>query len=127
MNYIDIALKTINNGEDFVQAMADKYSNPEVDLKQYPDWIKNILTLIDYDTELQMDGLDFKSYKNVIDALNDVGLYEEAQALKELEEDSSEKSVEECYSKLAINNDYEMFWDTVFEYADKNLNTDNNF
>lgn len=65
MNYIDIALKTINNGEDFVQTMADKYSNPEVELKQYLDWIKNILTLIDYDTELQMDGLDFKSDKNL--------------------------------------------------------------
>ena len=57
MNFIDIALKTINNGEDFVQAMADKYSNPEVDLNQYPGWIKNILTLIDYDSELQMDWI----------------------------------------------------------------------
>lgn len=34
------------------------------------------------------------------------------------------ESAEECYSKLAINNDYEMFWDAVFEYADKNLRID---
>lgn len=121
MNYIDNALENINNGEDFVQAMADKYSEPEIDLDKYPDWIKNILTIMDYDTDLQMEGLDFNSYKNVIDALNDVGLFEEAQALNELGEDPSDNDVEECYSKLAINNDYDLFWAAVFEYADKCL------
>lgn len=121
MNYIDIALQNINNGEDFVQAMADKYANPDVDLDKYPTWIKNILILIDYDSELQMNGLDFKSYKEVIAALNEVGLYDEAEALMELEVDSSDKVAEECYSKLAINNDFDLFWEIVFAYADRHL------
>lgn len=116
-----IALQNINNGEDFVQAMAEKNSNPEVDLDKYPIWIKNILILIDYDTELQIDGLDFKSYKDVIKALNDVGLYDEAEVLMILEENSSDKAAEECYSKLALNNDYDTFWEIIFAYADFNL------
>ena len=89
MNYIDLALENANTGEDFVQTMVDKYKNPEVNLSNYPKWIKNILVLIDYDTELQMDGLSFKSYINVIEALNDAGLHDEAQALQELEMASS--------------------------------------
>ena len=35
MNYIDIALANIKNGEDFVQAMAEKYNQPEVVLTGY--------------------------------------------------------------------------------------------
>ena len=37
-----------------------------------------------------MDGLEFKSYRNVIDALTDIGVTTEAQALIELEGDVSQ-------------------------------------
>ena len=50
-----------------------------------PSWIQNIITVIDYDTELAMNGLDFKSYKNVIEALTDMGLIEEAKVLTAFE------------------------------------------
>lgn len=78
MNFIDKALEEITNGEDFVQAMADIYEHTEVreKLDKFPSWIRNIITVIDYDTELSMNGLDFKSYRNVIDALTDMGLTE---------------------------------------------------
>lgn len=74
MNFIDKALAEFTNGEDFVQKMADIYEYPEVreELANYPTWIRNIITVIDYDTELAMDGLEFKSYRNVIDALTDM-------------------------------------------------------
>lgn len=66
------ALEEITNGEDFVQAMADIYEHTEVreKLDKFPAWIRNIITVIDYDTELSMNGLDFKSYRNVIDAFS---------------------------------------------------------
>ena len=62
MNFIEQALKDLTNGEAFVQAMADIYEYPEVreTLKNYPLWIRNIIAVIDYDTELTMDGLDAK-------------------------------------------------------------------
>lgn len=123
MNFIDKALSEITNGEDFVQAMADIYEHSEVrsELKKFPSWIRNIITVIDYDTELSMDGLDFKSYKNVIEALNDIGLKEEAEALIAFERDFSQESADICYSKLALNNDYEIFWNKVYSYADENI------
>ena len=81
----------------------------------------NCTTVIDYDTELSMNGLDFKSYKNVIEALNDIGLIEEAEALIAFERDSSQEGADICYSKLALNNDYEAFWNKVYSYADENI------
>lgn len=123
MNFIDKALAGFTNGEDFVQKMADIYEYQEVreELANYPTWIRNIITVIDYDTELAMDGLEFKSYRNVIDALTDIGVTTEAQALIELEGDVSQEGIDSCYSKLALNNDYEAFWDKLYSYADKNM------
>ncbi len=123
MNFIDKAMVEVTNGEDFVQKMADIYEYQEVreELANYPTWIRNIITVIDYDTELAMDGLEFKSYRNVIDALTDIGVTTEAQALIELEGDVSQDGIDSCYSKLALNNDYEAFWDKLYSYADKNM------
>ena len=96
MNFIDKALAEFTNGEDFVQKMADFYEYPEVreELANYPTWIRNIITVIDYDTELAMDGLEFKSYRNVIDALTDIGVTTEAQVLIELESDMSQDGID---------------------------------
>ena len=123
MNFIDKALAGFTSGEDFVQKMADIYEYQEVreELENYPTWIRNIITVIDYDTELAMDGLEFKSYRNVIDALTDIGVTTEAQALIELEGDVSQDGIDSCYSKLELNNDYEAFWDKLYSYADKNM------
>lgn len=119
MSFIDDALSEISNGEDFVQAMADIYEYPEVrsELYKLPSWIRNIITVIDYDTELAMNGLDFKSYGNIIDALTNMGLTEEAEVLITFEKKPSQEEANICYSKLAINNDYDAFWNKVyFEY-----------
>ena len=39
--------------------MADIYSNPDVrdQLKNYPEWIRNIITIIDYDTVVLLDNV----------------------------------------------------------------------
>lgn len=123
MNFIDKALAGFTSGEDFVQKMADIYEYQEVreELANYPTWIRNIITVIDYDTELAMDGFEFKSYRNVIDVLTDIGVTTEAQVLIELESDMSQDGIDSCYSKLALNNDYEAFWDKIYLYADKNM------
>ena len=123
MNFIDKALAGFTSGEDFVQKMADIYEYQEVreELANYPTWIRNIITVIDYDTELAMDGFEFKSYRNVIDVLTDIGVTTEAQALIELEGDVSQDGIDSCYSKLALNIDYEAFWDKIYLYADKNM------
>lgn len=126
MNFIDHAISVITNGEDFVQAMADIYEYPEVrdELEKYPSWIKNIITIIDYDTELGMDGLDLKSYADVVKVLNEIGLIEEAGVLRDYDNDISKEDAEKCYERLAINNDYDAFWNKVYVYADENISND---
>lgn len=125
MNFIDEALSKITNGEDFVQAMAEIYEHPEIRkiLMNYPTWIRNIITIIDYDTKLTMDGLECKSYKDVIEVLLEIGLTNEARVLISLENDFSQENMDICYSKLALNNDYEAFWNKVYLYADKHIHS----
>lgn len=125
MNFIDEALSKITNGEDFVQTMAEIYEHPEIRkiLMNYPTWIRNIITIIDYDTQLTMDGLEQKSYKDVIEVLLEIGLTNEAHLLISLENDFSQENMDICYSKLALNNDYEAFWNKVYLYADKHIHS----
>ena len=121
--FIDEALETVSSGEDFVQAMADIYSHTEVRdvLKEYPDWIVNIITVIDYDTELQMDGLDLRTYDDEIKALRSIGIESEAEFLSSITGESTDEELRDCYDRLALNNDYDAFWLAVYEYAEENL------
>ncbi|WP_295097459.1 hypothetical protein [uncultured Catenibacterium sp.] len=123
MNFIDHAISEIINGEVFVEAMADIYEYPEVrgELEKYPSWIKNIIAVIDYDTELGMDGLDLKSYADAVKVFDEIGLIEEAGVLRDYDNDISEENAEKCYERLAINNDYDVFWNKVYVYADENI------
>ena len=59
MNFIDKALADKLTGDDFLQAMAGIYSESEVRdiLSKYPAFIADVITIIDYDTALNMDGL----------------------------------------------------------------------
>jgi len=121
--FIDEALESASCGEDFVQTMADIYSHTEVRgiLNQYPEWIVNIITIIDYDTELQMEGLDYRTYYKEVKALRSIGLESEASALSSLSNESTAEEISKCYEKLALNNDYDAFWLAVFEYAGEHL------
>lgn len=112
MNFIDHAISEITNGEDFVQAITDIYEYPEVrgELEKYPLWIKNIIAVIDCDTELGMDGLDLKSYADAVKVFDEIGLIEEAEVLRDYDNDISEENADICYERLAINNDYDAFW-----------------
>ena len=123
MNFIEQALKDLTNGAAFVQAMADIYEYPEVreTLKEYLLWIRNIIAVIDQDTELTRDGLDAKSYRDTIAALTDMGLAVEAEALMPLEGNTSQEVLDSCYEKIALNNNYEDFWNKIQSYADENM------
>ena len=121
VTFIDEALESVSSGEDFVQAMADIYSHDDVRavLDQYPEWIINIITVIDYDTELQTEGLDFRAYDKEISAL--IGIESEADVLSAISSESTDEELSRYYDELALNNDYDAFWLAVFEYAEENL------
>ena len=71
-------------------------------LPTYPEWIQHIITLIDYDTELALDGLQRKSYEPIIPALSAVGLQSEEEILRSVTEHISNESLSSSHSKLAI-------------------------
>lgn len=136
MNFIDKAFEQKLTGVDFLQAMADIYSEPEVYkiLNQYPTFVADVISIIDYDTALQMDGLDdmisgnlSDRYTEIINALERCGAGHEAGILKKTKElyDSNEDSYNNEYdhlnSQTALHNDYNGFWDLVRAYIDMNL------
>lgn len=136
MNFIDKAFEQNLKGDDFLQAMADIYLEPEVykELKKYPRFVADIITVIDYDTALQMDGLDdvisgnlSNRYVEIINALENFGAKDEADVLKKakelyiLDDGSYDKEYNNLSSRLALNNDYDGFWDMVRAYINRNL------
>ena len=134
MNFIDKAFDSNLSGDDFLQAMADIYSETEVRdmLDQYLPFVKDVILILDYDSEMQMGGLDEVIHGNlkeqlpeILQALENCGAGEEADVLREAKAmslEEYEESSEELYDKLAINNDYEEFWDLVRDYIDASLN-----
>lgn len=133
MNFIDKALESNLRGDDFLQAMSDIYLEPEIrnELDKYPVFIKDIIRIIDYDTTLQMDGLpeiitsaSKSEINDLISALKRCGATTEAKTLKKAVSMSAkkfEKSCEDLYDALAINNDYDGFWELVVSYINKSL------
>lgn len=146
MNFIDSALAREDSmsDDDFLQAMADIYKEPKVwdILDKYPQYIQDVLYIIDYDTELQMEGLEGLldccppgRYEKMHGALINAGALEEARILEEahiLYETPSSGGENEDYDKqyceqmeklqshTALYNDYESFWNMVRGYIEKN-------
>lgn len=137
VNFVDKAFEQKSTGDDFLQAMAAIYSEPEVYkiLSQYPIFVADVISIIDYDTALQMDGLDdiisgnlSNRYTEILNALKRCGAEHEAHILKkakelyDLDDDSYDNEYENLNSQIALHNDYTGFWDIVRAYIDKHLN-----
>lgn len=136
MNFIDAALVNQNNlsDDDFLQAMADIYKEPEVwdILDTYPQYIQDVIYIIDYDTELQMEGLKgvlegsmSESYPKIYNALINVGALDEAHILQEarcldFESDDYDEQIVRLENQTALHNDYEFFWTLVRNYIGRN-------
>ena len=134
MNFIDKAFDEKLHGDDFLQAMAAIYSEPEVreTLDKYPQFVKDVILIIDYDSEIAMGGLHEVIYgnleeevPNILLALDHRGATQEANVLrraKNMTLEQYETEYEKLSDELALNNDYDAFWDLVRGYIDKSLN-----
>ena len=134
MNFIDRALARGRrlNDDDFLQAMADIYREPQVwqELDRYPPYIRDVIYVIDYDTEVQMEGLDACAAspraEQYIQALHNCGAVSEAEILKrakkltdsdsDYEDEAVDAEMEKLYRQIALNQNYEEFWDLVRGY-----------
>lgn len=125
MNFIDRALAQGDalTDDGFLQAMADIYQEPQVwgELDRYPRFIRDVVYVIDYDTELQMEGLDAcasgERRAEYIQALEHCGAAAEAELLGRAAvltgRDADGEAFEALSRQLAIHQDYEGFWDLV--------------
>ena len=134
MNFIDCALAQGRrlSDDDFLQAMADIYKEPQVwqELDRYPPYIRDVIYVIDYDTEVQMEGLDACAAspraEQYIQALLNCGAVSEAELLKrakkltdsdsDYEDEAVDAEMEKLYRQIALNQNYEEFWDLVRGY-----------
>ena len=135
MNFIDRALAQGESltPDDFLQAMADIYKEPQVwrTLDRYPQYIQDVIYIIDYDTEVQMEGLDACAAsphaEQYIQALMNCGAAAEAEILKRARELSGPDYEDEAvdaemgilYQQIALNQDYDAFWDLVRGYIER--------
>lgn len=135
MKFIDRALAQGESltPDDFLQAMADIYKEPQVwrTLDRYPQYIQDVVYIIDYDTEVQMEGLDACAAsphaEQYIQALMNCGAAAEAEILKRARELSGPDYEDEAvdaemgilYQQIALNQDYNAFWDLVRGYIER--------
>lgn len=92
--------------------------------------MRDVITIIDYDTTLQMEGLEEviwgsmeSQLPQLLVALERCGANHEADILckaRELTEEQEEE-FENLNHELALRNDYDSFWDLVRNYIDKAL------
>lgn len=132
MNFIDRALGEGLAPDDFLQAMADIYKEPQVwqELDRYPQYVQDVIYVIDYDTEVQMEGLNACAVsprvEQYIQALLNCGAVSEAEILKrakkltdsdsDYEDEAVDAEMERLYRQIALNQNYEEFWDLVRGY-----------
>ena len=137
MNFIDRALAQGDalDADGFLQAMADIYKEPQVwqELDRYPQYIQDIIHIVDYDTEVQMEGLDACAAsphaEQYIQALLNCGAAAEAEILKRARElslsdpDDEDEAVDAemdiLYQQIALNQDYDAFWNLVRGYIER--------
>ncbi|MCI9351852.1 MAG: hypothetical protein HFF58_01200 [Lawsonibacter sp.] len=137
MNFIDRALAQGESvtPDDFLQAMADIYKEPRVwrELDRYPQYIQDVIYIIDYDTEVQMEGLDACAAsphaEQYIQALLNCGAAAEAEILKrawelslsgpDYEDEAVDAEMDILYQQIALNQDYDAFWDLVRGYIER--------
>ncbi len=136
MNFIDKALSNAVplSDDEFLQAMADIYKEPEVRtiLGEYPQYIQDVIRIIDYDTELQMEGLEGVTEGSLSDecqeiyrALVNCRAAEEARILKAAKElqrdrDDYDAQMEKLEAQTSLYRDYDSFWDLVRTYIGNN-------
>ena len=135
MNFIDRALGEGLAPDDFLQAMADIYKEPQVwrELDRYPQYVRDVIYTIDYDTEAQMEGLDACAASPraelYIQALLNCGAAAEAEILKrarelslsdpDYEDEAVDAEMDILYQQIALNQDYDDFWNLVRGYIER--------
>ncbi|CEP45631.1 Uncharacterised protein [[Clostridium] sordellii] len=134
INFIEEILTNINSlrAEDVIESMAEIYNIPidREDLVKYPQFIQDIIFIIDYDTELSMNGiLGFlknstnKYLPQTITALKNIGADTDVEVLKKISSFNTYKNINDIESlseKIYLYNDFDI-WKLLEEYVEREI------
>ena len=134
INFIEEILTNINSlrAEDIIESMAEIYNIPidREDLVKYPQFIQDIIFIIDYDTELSMNGiLGFlknstnKYLPQTITALKNIGADTDVEVLKKISSFDTYKNINDIESlseKIYLYNDFDI-WKLLEEYVKREI------
>lgn len=135
MNFIDTALKNHLECDDFLQEIAvNIYSHSEIRdiIVNYPQFVADAIAIIDYDTNLSMDGdifvNDSDKFHDIIIALHNCGIDNDVEILKKLQDlynndDDNfwSEQGDNLYSELMWNKEINRFWLLVKNYINHSL------
>lgn len=134
MNFIDKAFENHLQCDDFLnEIMLNIYSHSEIRdiIVNYPQFAADAIAIIDYDTNLAMDGdifvNDSDKFSSIITALHNCGMDNDVEILQQLNdlfnnnEDVFWNENDALYSKLMWNTDIERFWKLVKNYISNSL------
>lgn len=134
MNFIDKAFENHLQCDDFLrEIMLNIYSYPEIRdiIANYPQFVADAIAIIDYDTNLSMDGdifvNDSDKCSDIITALHNCGMDNDVEILQQLndlfnnDEDVFWDENDALYSKLTWNTDIYRFWELVKNYIINSL------
>lgn len=134
MNFIDKAFENHLQCDDFLrEIMLNIYSNSEIRdiIVNYPQFVADAIAIIDYDTNLSMDGdifvNDSDKFPDIITALHNCGIDNDVEILQQLndlfnnDEDIFWDEGDALYSKLMWNTDIDRFYELFKNYISNSL------
>ncbi len=119
------------NGESLCEMLADKiWDYHREEWLKCPEFIQNACFLIDFDTELNMEGIltilintDGEYLPHIIKAFRAIGDSQDAEILAEISRCKPPEPVEkivELEQQLYLNRDFDI-WELLYQYLDKEI------
>jgi hypothetical protein len=131
-------ISEISNANDLIDYLALNIYNEENygirEAKNIPEYIKNVINIIDFETEYEMEGITFTSldnysiYNKIIYSFEQTGNNEIAKYIKEnieLKKHEYNDDDTELDKKIRSIISEKAFWENVMKYVEKNINKDN--
>lgn len=129
-SYIDI--KKFSGSELCEKISLELWEHERSEWLEYADFIQTAVFLIDFDTELTMEGI-FTCLENsisnympyIIEAFRTIGDYKDAEILSEIcrivsPDEEILDEIERLESQLYLNNGFNM-WQLLYDYLDRKI------
>ncbi|MCV2485304.1 hypothetical protein OD917_10240 [Flavobacterium sp. SH_e] len=134
MNFVDKTLDNLHEMtvDDVIQSMSNIYNEPidNGELFKYPQFIRDIIFIINLDTEMNMQGDVLQNsiredVPNIIIALQNIRAFKDAEILQEIYnrylKDPDDETIDELYSKMYLYNDDFDLWKLLEIYVEKEM------